>query len=441
MTLRALFRVLLFALCLSAVSAVSAQEPAPEPATPITLTADTDEAIRARIERIYGQIEALSALEIRVEAGVVTLEGTTLDAATTADAVAIASRVEGVVFVQNQTRASVEVGDKVSPFLARLRRLLEGALSAIPLVLVAAILFSLVAAAGWWIAGWQSLWQRLSPNPFIAALVAQAIRAVALVIALVLALNLTGANALLGTVLGGAGVIGLAIGFAVRDSLENYISSIMLSLRQPFRANDHVVIDGEEGKVIRLTSRATILMTLDGNHLRIPNSAVFKAVMLNYTRNPERRFTFQLHIDAGGDPLRAIEIGCASLASLGFVLAKPAPGGAIDHASDGAVAMTFHAWINQQTSDFGQARSAALASVRSALAEAGFREPQPVQRLLLEPCRAQDAAEASPPKPPRPAPVSPEDVRPQTGIDDKVDAERALSDDTDDLLSANRPIE
>src|SRR3546814_8338036 len=70
----------------------------------------------------------------------------------------------------------------------------------------------------------------------------------------------------------------------------------MLSLRQPFRANDHVVIEGHEGRVVRLTSRATILMTLEGNHLRIPNSTVFKAVILNYTRNPERRFDFELGI-------------------------------------------------------------------------------------------------------------------------------------------------
>ncbi len=130
----------------------------------------------------------------------------------------------------------------------------------------------------------------MTPNPFVGEpAAAQAIRVASVVVGFVLALNLVGATALMGTVMGGAGVIGLAIGFAVRDALENYISSIMLSLRQPFRANDHVVIDGQEGKVVRLTSRASVLMTLDGNHLRIPNTIVFKAVIMNYTRNPERR--------------------------------------------------------------------------------------------------------------------------------------------------------
>src|SRR3546814_6970546 len=87
----------------------------------------------------------------------------------------------------------------------------------------------------------------------------------------------------------------------------------MLSLRQPFRANDHVVIEGHEGRVVRLTSRATILMTLEGNHLRIPNSTVFKAVILNYTRNPERRFDFELGIDANDDPVDGMAVGLRAI--------------------------------------------------------------------------------------------------------------------------------
>jgi len=109
----------------------------------------------------------------------------------------------------------------------------------------------------------------------------------------------------MGTLLGGAGVLGLAISFAVKDSMENYISSIMLSIRQPFRAQEHVVINDYEGVVVRLTSRSTVLMTLDGNHLRIPNATVFKAVILNYTRNPQRRFDFVLGVDAEDDPAQA----------------------------------------------------------------------------------------------------------------------------------------
>lgn len=50
-----------------------------------------------------------------------------------------------------------------------------------------------------------------------------------------------------------------------------------------------------------MTSRATILMTLDSNHLRIPNALVFRSVMLNYTRNPSRRFTFDVGVGVNED--------------------------------------------------------------------------------------------------------------------------------------------
>ena len=63
-----------------------------------------------------------------------------------------------------------------------------------------------------------------------------------------------GAGALLGAVLGGAGVIGIALGFAMRDTIENYVASLMLSLRQPFRANDHVVIDDLDVGEVRVLS-------------------------------------------------------------------------------------------------------------------------------------------------------------------------------------------
>jgi len=66
---------------------------------------------------------------------------------------------------------------------------------------------------------------------------------------------------------------------------------------------DHIVIDGNEGVLISLTSRATTLMTLDGNHLRLPNALVFRSVILNYTRNPRRRFSFDVGIGEADDLL------------------------------------------------------------------------------------------------------------------------------------------
>lgn len=442
--------VLSCALALSPLYAGAQESPS---LTPLSLETSEarDDAIEARLRNIYDELGGLERVSVDVRQGVVTLEGPSPGSGPGEEALEIARRLEGVVAVRDRTTSNVDVSENVSPFLERLIRMAQAAVRALPLLLVAAVLFFMVAMAGWWLAGRRSLWRRVSPNPFIADLAAQAVRVVALLLAFVLALNLAGASALLGTVLGGAGVIGLAIGIAVRDSLENYISSIMLSLRQPFRANDHVVIDDAEGKVIRLTSRATILMTLDGNHLRIPNAVVFKATILNYTRNPERRFNFGLGVDAADDPQRAIDTGMHALGGLDFVLASPEPRGAIETVGDSNIVLTFHAWINQTQADFQMARSTAIRATKMALEKEGFTLPEPIYRLRFDGGGERSPTRFAPPDTPRQtnavelagskeAGARASSISPQTDLDRRIEKERA-EDDTEDLLNSSRPIE
>lgn len=268
-----------------------------------------------------------------------------------------------------------------------------------------------------------------------------------ILIGIVIALDLLGATTLLGAILGSAGVIGLAVGFAVKDTIDNYVSSLMLSIRQPFRANDHVVIGDREGRVVRLTSRATILMTLDGNHLRIPNSTVFRAEILNYTRNPERRFDFLLGVDADDDPGEAIKMGTERLRKLPFVLNDPAPGGRLEEVGDSNIMLRFIAWIDQNETDWFKARSAAIRTVKIELEKQGFGLPEPIYRLRfdsgspLEIARG-GTAEAPVVKEKVPAPEYEEhdDVSTEKDIEEKVNEERESSQE-EDMLDHDRPIE
>ena len=286
-----------------------------------------------------------------------------------------------MVTVEDKIERTLDVQDNVSTVYQGLKNQIRTLIKALPLLIVGIIIFGIVAWFGNWLSHRQGMWKRLTPNPFVAELISQTVKVIFIVFGLILALSLIGAETVLGTLLGGAGVIGIAVGFAVKDSIENYIASLLLSIRQPFRARDQIVINDKEGIVVRLTSRATILMTLDGNQLRIPNAEVFKATILNYTKNPERRFTFELGVDANDDPLAAIKVGLDAIHKLAFVLDTPKSIAVIANVGDSNIILEFQVWVNQLDTDYYKARSIAIRETKHALENEGFSLPEPIYRL------------------------------------------------------------
>lgn len=452
----------LFALLWAVPLAAQLEAPAETVATPTpvqTISATqvdgADDQIAERITGIFAELPAFADVEVEVSEGVVTLSGTVPKAGDIDRAEAIVSRVSGVVTVQNGLERDLSVSADSAGISVLGERWAEF-LKALPLIGAAMAVWAVIAMAGFLLAGLGGLWQRIAPNGFLAELIASAIRFIFFLGGLVIALDMIGATALLGAVLGGAGVVGIALGFAMRETVENYVASLLLSLRQPFRANDWVLIDSYEGRVIRLTSRATVLMTLDGNHLRIPNGQVFRAVITNYTRNPQRRLEFDLGVDADDDATAARQLGRDTLAGLDFILDDPPAEARIVEVGDSNVVIRFLGWVDQRETDWNKARSRAIPAVKVALEEAGFGLPEPIYRLRFDPRSASvpfateatataQKPEAEKPKPARP--VAPagvdEDVRPVDEIAAMVEEERSRTggEQDKDLLDHSRPVE
>ena len=430
----------------------TAEADPPTPAATGALADERDPAadtrIASRLRDIYAQVSEFSAIEVEVNQGVVRLTGSAPSQQAIEEAAAIAARFD-VATVENDMARDTSLrgtADIVSALVERLR----AAANMLPLIGVAVLIGLGIVVAGYLLASLKFVWRLFTPNNFLADLVASAIRFIAIIFAAVIALDIIGATALLGAVLGGAGVIGLALGFAMRDTVENYVASLMLSLRQPFRANDLVKIDEFEGRVIRLTSRATVLMTLEGNHLRIPNSTVFKANIVNYTRNPQRRFDFALGVDPDDDATAAAELGRETLSKLPFVLADPPPEARIEEVGDSNVLIRFLGWIDQRETDWFKAQSAAIPAVKTALEGAGFGLPEPIYRLRFDPRSAslpfeniaeRDGAEARPHKARPQKATEAVDVAPRDEIDQMVEEERDSSEQKHDLLDRRRPVE
>lgn len=413
----------------------------------------SDEAIRERISGIFAQIDDLQSIKVAVQSGVVNLSGSIPNPQSADQASSIAQRVSGVVTVNTDFERDVSLDTNVNPALSNLTENINQFIAALPLIGIAIAIAFIVGFLGHLLASLNILWSRITPNIFLTELLTTSIRVIFVGLGLFIALDILNATAILGAVLGGAGVIGLAVGFALRDTVDNYVSSIMLSIRQPFRANDHVLIGDREGLVVRLTSRATILMTIDGNHLRIPNSTVFKAEILNYTRNPERRFTFVLGVDADDDPAAAVETGLKAVNAQKFILNDPAATAEIQEVGDSNILIAFNGWINQEHTDFKKARGASIRTCKNALEQAGFALPEPIYRLRFDggnvPNIGGDTRSKNPhvQKAARPDSAasadlasSELDVTPETHIRKMVGAERS-SPDQKDLLDNSQPTE
>lgn len=346
-------------------------------------TEKDDAKIDRRLRSIFSEIDALRGLSVSVNGGVVALRGEVDTTATQDKALQFARQVEGVVEVQNEMTVDRDLQPRLQATWTKIVTLGQELLAGLPLFVLALGVLVGFWLAGRWVAARQTLFRRISPNYFIATLVGQLVQLLFMVLGLVLALVLLDATALLGTILGAAGIIGLAVGFAVRDTVENYIASILLSIRNPFEVNDFVDIGGHAGNVLKLTSRATILLSPDGNHIRIPNSMVFKAVITNFTRNAERRFEFEVGIDTDQDLVAAQALALRVLGAVTGVLEDPKPLVIIESLGESNVVLRCFGWIDQRDVSFPKVRSESIRAVKQAFDHAGIVMPEPIYRVRL----------------------------------------------------------
>lgn len=353
-------------------------------AAPAAKADPKEDALLTRL--VHSQLKRQGGLEnvtAKVESSVAQLDGQVMDLEQRDRAAEVAAGVAGVERVVNRVLVDANVRLRVGSAFEEARTKTMQLLVRLPLLLLAALLVMLSA----WIGGALSRrlrWLRIhSKNPYMDALVRRVVQTVAVLCGVLLALDLLGWTSLVGAVLGSAGLIGLVLGFAFKDIAENYVSGILLSLRRPFAPGDTIVIEGREGTVVSLNSRTTVLMTPEGHNLQLPNALVFKSVVLNYSRNPKRRFDFATAVSTSASWHDALELGISTISAMDGVLADPAPAAKILDIDPYGATLRFTGWIDQRDNDLSKIRSEAMRLVRRALRKADITPPEPIQRIQL----------------------------------------------------------
>jgi len=349
----------------------------------LTNTKSDDDDIRKRLSSILAEIDTLSTVSLQVSNSVVQLKGQVDSLEAKNEAQQFAMSLEGVVKVDNQIEVSRDVSDRVRTTWDRLVQLTAEFKSLLPLlVLAGAVVFAFWYLARM-VASQNRVWSALAPNDFIASILGTVVRLLLVLAGILLALYLLDATSIITTVLGAAGIVGLALGFAVRDTVENFIASILLSLRQPFQMNDFVQIDDHSGSVARLTGRATILISADGDQIRIPNALVFKSIIINYTRHPQRRFQLSVPVDESENLMKAQQVAMAAVTAVNGVMDSPSPQVLIQSLGEAVVELSVFGWVNQQTHDLLKVKSASAIAIKAALKKALIVMPESVHTLRL----------------------------------------------------------
>lgn len=400
----------------------------------------SDDVIKQRLLEVFQSKDSLNNITVEVEAGIVTLSGTTNTSQAHDTAVDLAARIEGVVDVTDEIAETYNLPNRIKTLNERFSDMFNEFIDKFPVFIFALVVFLLFCTLASAVFRWQTLYRKVIKNPFLRVLIRHLSRILIIFLGFVVALEIIEATALLGTLLGALGILGLALSFAIRDTVENYIASILLSIRQPFKPNDHVLIDDFEGNVVTLTTRETILLTADGNHVRIPNATVYKGIIVNYTKNPHRRFTFNVGVDTAIELTRVQSLAIETLKNTDGVVDQPPPSCQVEEIGDSSIILTVCGWTDQRHYDFNKVKSEAIRSIVVAFDEANYDMPEPIYRLKIQSSStdvqqtslpADD--EATPKKDSKPPDIeSVTDVRKDSYIDKQIELENKI--DADDNL-------
>ena len=184
------------------------------------------------------------------------------------------------------------------------------------------------------------------------------------------------------SLLAGAGIIGLALGFAFQDIASNFISGVILSIRHPFGIGDIIETNDIYGTVQKLNLRNTILLTPTGQIVYIPNKSVFESPLENYTATGERRIDLSCGVSYGDDLEKAKKLAIEAVEGLANYDSDKGIEFYYDEFGGSSINFKIRFWVNfKKNPDFWSARSDAIIAITKKFDENDIMIPFPIRTL------------------------------------------------------------
>jgi len=171
------------------------------------------------------------------------------------------------------------------------------------------------------------------------------------------------------------GAAGLAIGLALKDSLSNFASGVMLVLFRPFTKGDFIDAGGITGTVDEIRLVSTTLTTPDNKLVTVPNAMIYTSAITNYSSKETRRLDMVFGVGYDDDLKVVADILAKICADHPLVLAEPEPNIFITNLGDSSVDFAVRPWVNG--ADYWGVRAELLGTAKIELEAAGCNIPYP----------------------------------------------------------------
>lgn len=198
-------------------------------------------------------------------------------------------------------------------------------------------------AASWAKRGLDAALARIPMDLTLKPLIAQLARYVILILTLLLVIGNFGVQTT--SLIAVLGAAGLAIGLALQGTLSNVASGVMLLVLRPFRVGQFVEVGGRQGTVREIGLFTTLLITRDSIYVSMPNSQVFGATIVNYTRERLRRVNILVPVDWSNDVEQVEQVMLAALTANELVLKDPPPSVVLQEIQEYAMVMRARAHV------------------------------------------------------------------------------------------------
>lgn len=269
-------------------------------------------------------------------------------------------------------------------FQQPLSTILEQLLAFIPRLIMAIAIFLLAL----WLASWiarvvKRAAERRELDPELALLFGRLARWSVIILGTIAALEQVHFN--VAAFVGGLGIVGFTVGFALKDIAENFVAGILLLWQQPFDIGESISVQDYSGTVTEISLRATEIRTFDGLLVYIPNAIVYGNPLTNLSKLPQRRIALDVGVAYGTDLEEATQVALEAVQQLpGVLLEDPAPTVVFGTFGESSIDFTLYYWVDTTVTGFLAAQDMGLKAVNRAFEQAHVEMPFPVRTVLVQ---------------------------------------------------------